>query len=331
MLGCGALEENPGIQMLYIIANQYELTEFLLESLTSDQKCRVLMHPRRIRGAIYSILKALDAWLPFSIPFFRSFPLDYLSRLAEVSSGDSILIFGIENIKDLRIIRKNVCAGRISVFTWNPVIDYQQSHWLREKHISQIKGLGFDVFTFDSGDASNYGLTLIPQVYRDVDGYCFDQATDFDIHFIGKDKRRYETLKDMARKWQALGLRLSLKMVCDKGLNYSDSSPVELLTESISYKENLLLINRSESLLELVQKNQSGVTIRCLEAIFFNKKLITNNINVKYLPYFSEDRFFVLGVDDPFRLPAFLSRPVSPLSSSQLAPHVFKNWIQRFD
>lgn len=317
--------------MLYIIANQYELTEFLLESLSSDQKSRVLMHPRRIKGVFYSILKALDAWLPFPIPFFRPFPLNYLSRLAEISPDDSVLIFGIENIKDLRIIRKNICAGRVSIFTWNPVIDYQQNRWLRKSHISQIKKLGFDVFTFDPVDADNYGLTLIPQVYRGVDDHCIGVTKESDIYFIGKDKRRYEVLRGLALRWQALGLRLRLKMVCDKGRDYSDPSPVELLTESLSYNENLLLINRSESLLELVQENQSGVTIRCMEAIFFNKKLITNNISVKCLPYFSDDRFFLLGVDDPLRLPDFLSRPISPLSFEQLAPHVFQNWIQRFD
>lgn len=317
--------------MLYIIANQYELTEFLLDSLNSDQKSRVLMHPRRIKGVLYSLLKALDAWLPFPVPFFRPFPLDYLSRLAEISPDDSVLIFGIENIKDLRIVRKNICASKVSIFTWNPVIDYQQNHWLRKGRILQIKNLDFDVFTFDPGDANNYGLTLIPQVFRSVDGYCLGVTKEVDIYFIGKDKRRYEVLRDLALKWQALGLRLSLKMVCDKDRDYSSLSPVELLTESLSYKENLLLINRSESLLELVQKNQSGVTIRCMEAIFFNKKLITNNVGVKCLPYFSVDRFFLLGVDDLSRLPDFLSRPILPLSSEQLAPHIFQNWIQRFD
>ena len=118
-----------------IIANPFTLTEFLLDSLPPAQRAGVLTHPKRIKGVAYSLLKALDAWCPFRLPGFRPFPEAYLQALQAIPEQAPVLIFGIENIKDLRILRKYLRTRRIAVFTWNPVIDYQQNHRVRQLHI----------------------------------------------------------------------------------------------------------------------------------------------------------------------------------------------------
>ena len=68
--------------MMHIIANQFTLTEFLLDSLDPAQRADVLMHPKRIKLLGYSILKAMAAWSPFPLPGFRPFPQTYLQALA---------------------------------------------------------------------------------------------------------------------------------------------------------------------------------------------------------------------------------------------------------
>ena len=71
--------------------------------------------------------------------------------------------------------------------------------------------------------------------------------------------------------------------------------------------------------------------MRCLEALFFHKKLITNNTSVCALPFYSPERFFVLGKDDNTRLPAFLSAPLPALPPGALDPYDFANWVRQFD
>ena len=92
--------------MMHIIANQFTLTEFLLDSLDPAQRADVLMHPKRIKLLGYSILKAMAAWSPFPLPGFRPFPQAYLQALAAIPPAAPVLIFGIYTIKYLRIIRK---------------------------------------------------------------------------------------------------------------------------------------------------------------------------------------------------------------------------------
>ena len=128
--------------MPHIIANPFTLTEFLLDSLPPEERAGVLVHPKRIKGVAYSLLKALDAWCPFRLPGFRPFPAAYLQALQAIPAQAPVLIFGIENIKDLRILRKYLRTRRVALFTWNPVIDYQQNHHVRQLHMQQLKGLG---------------------------------------------------------------------------------------------------------------------------------------------------------------------------------------------
>lgn len=317
--------------MPHIIANPFTLTEFLLDSLPPAQRAQVLVHPKRIKGMAYSLLKALDAWCPFRLPGFRPFPAAYLQALQAIPEQAPVLIFGIENIKDLRILRKYLRTRRIAIFTWNPVIDYQQNHRVRQLHIQQLKGLGFRIFTFDPGDAQRYGLTLTQQVYRYVEPLRQDLPSQWDIYFLGQDKNRFNTLCALAQQWQAIGLRICIRMVPEPGRSYPATPGIEVLSHSIGYTDNIDTINRARCLLEITQANQSGLTVRCLEALFFGKKLITNNAGVRALPFFSPDRFFVVGEDDSARLPAFLAAPLPPLPPGALDPYDFAHWVQQFD
>lgn len=317
--------------MPHIIANPFTLTEFLLDSLPPAQRAGVLTHPKRIKGVAYSLLKALDAWCPFRLPGFRPFPEAYLQALQAIPEQAPVLIFGIENIKDLRILRKYLRTQRIAVFTWNPVIDYQQNHRVRQLHIQQLKGLGFHIFTFDPGDAQRYGLTLTQQVYRSVEGLRQPLPEAFDIYFLGQDKHRFETLRTLAELWHSLGLRTCLRMVPEPGQTYAPVPGLEVLAHSIDYPSNIDSINRARCLLEITQANQSGLTVRCLEALFFDKKLITNNPCVQTLPFYNPARFFILGQDDPQALPAFLQAPMPPLPPGALQPYDFAHWVQQFD
>lgn len=317
--------------MLHVIANQFTLTEFLLQSLPEAQRTQAVhMHPRRIKGVAYSLLKALDAWLPWRLPGFQPFPAPYLEALEALPSTTPVLIFGIENIKDLRLLRKHLQTRNISLFTWNPVVDYQQHRGMRELHLQQLKRLKFRMFTFDPGDAERFGLTLIPQVYRRVEPAEAPPPV-WDIYFLGQDKGRFTTLRTLGEAWQAQGLRVHLRMAPEPHTNYAATSAVEVLPGTIDYQDNIGSIRQAVCLLEIVQKNQTGPTVRCMEALFFNKKLITNNLAILDQPFYHSSRIYVLGHDAPERLASFLNEPSTPIAQATLDAHDFPQWLARFE
>lgn len=317
--------------MLHIIANQFSLTAFLLDSLPLEQQKNVVVHPRRTKGQAYSLFKALDSLVPFELPVFHSYPDAYLQRLSAIPGDASVLIFGIENIKDLKIIRKHLRTRNVSVFTWNPVIDHSQNHRLRRVHIRLLKSLGFRVSTFDPDDSERYQLSLVNQVYRRVDEYIKPAVPEFDIYFLGKNKGRWEALVDLGGKLGQQGIRTHFLMVGEEGVDYPAHPAVHILRQEVTYLQNLATINRSRCLLELTQANQAGLTIRCMEAMFFGKKLITSNPLVKKLPFYHPDAFFVLGQDDFSGIGDFLEADTPLVSEADLAQYEFSHWIRQFD
>lgn len=317
--------------MLHIIANAFALTHFLIESLPPQYQDRVHFHPPRGKGVGYTVRKAMDAALPLKVQGLRSFSKAYLQGLEAIAPDAPVLIFGIENLKDLRIIRKHLRARQVSVFTWNPVIDHSQNHLARRLHVRLLKGLGFRVVTFDPLDAAQYQLDLVAQVYRRVDAYRQCVPAQADVYFLGQDKGRFGALHRLGMQLQAQGLRTHFFMVPERGRAYPAQSPVHICRQTQSYSQNIEHINRARCLLEWTQANQAGLTIRTLEALFFDKKLITNNPWVKQQTFYHPARIFILGQDDPGHIPGFLDLPMPPLQDAELTRHDFAHWVRQFE
>lgn len=103
--------------MLHIIANDYFLTHFLLESVSSRDDISVIFHPKRQRSLRRSLLKFIDAacirWHGRSL-IYNS---EYVERLKAIDENDRVLLFGIENLSELRMVRSFIKARKVTLFS----------------------------------------------------------------------------------------------------------------------------------------------------------------------------------------------------------------------
>ena len=60
----------------------------------------------------------------------------------------------------------------------------------------------------------------------------------------------------------------------------------------------------TDTLLETNQPGQAGFPLRTLEAAYFGKKLITNNVSVKTTPLFHPGNIFVIDIEQPWETAA---------------------------
>ena len=54
----------------------------------------------------------------------------------------------------------------------------------------------------------------------------------------------------------------------------------------MDYGEIIDVVKKSNCILEVVQKGQSAITLRTLEAVYYRKKLLTNNTNIKKYSFY---------------------------------------------
>lgn len=148
------------------------------------------------------------------------------------------------------------------------------------------------VLSYDNGDASKYGLLFCNSPYSIMDIYTRLDFSECDIYFCGKAKNRldelyklYEYFVNKAKKCKFIITGVPKEKVRkDLDIQYN---------KKISYYENLQYIQSTKCILDVVQQNSMGETLRVKEAITYGKKLITNNQNVEKRPFYSKDRIYI--------------------------------------
>ncbi len=124
-----------------------------------------------------------------------------------------------------------------------------------------------NIFTFDSVDAKKFGYKIYPQFASRL-SQVLDTTVTYDFSFVGRDKGRGEMLNDLKNQLEYMGYRCNFDI---RSANQSNISYIDYLKISLSAK----------CMIEVLQDNQSGMTLRAIEAILYGRKLLTNNPNIE--------------------------------------------------
>ena len=210
----------------------------------------------------------------------KTFPLEFqvLGKWTKyVSFVDTIILFDVMYYSKVStFIKKKNPNCRIILYFWN-VIDKKRKEILLDKNIDEF-------WTFDFQDSKKYHINYNPQFYSNklkiMNCSCL-----YDIFFIGRDKGRKNDLLKLEKEFHELGFTTFFSFL-------------ENENDFIPYLDYLKQMSFCSVILDYNQKNQVGLSLRCMEALFFEKKLITNNVDIMNYDFYHPNNIFVLGVDD---------------------------------
>ena len=95
----------------------------------------------------------------------------------------------------------------------------------------------------------------------------------------------------------------------------------------INYSQNLENVRNSKCVLDIVQRGQSGLTLRPIEALLNSKKLITDNVAVERYDFYDPRNIFILGKDDESRIKEFVDSPFVEVPELVIEKYEFGNWL----
>lgn len=229
---------------------------------------------------------------------------------------DKIILFDNASSKDpvAKYINNKIINNDVSLYYyyWNPIFVANSTDYIK-KYASKFK-----LYSFDERDTLSYNIEHNTTLYSK---YIIlkDSELEYDIYFVGQEKGRLKKIKELEKVFNTLDLKF---------YNYIITKENNL--PRVSAEENLNNISKSKAILDILQKGQSGLTLRVLESIFLKKKLISNNLSLKEYKFYNPNNIFIIGYDKYEDLKEFISSPFIELSQEIVNYYDIEEWIMRF-
>ena len=179
-------------------------------------------------------------------------------------------------------------------------------------------------WSFSRLDAKKYGMRFNPLPYfTEIEAPL--KTREYDIVFVGKDKGRLSALLDLKTQFNSMGL--TTKFIITPTHSYNKNPEY---SKPISYMESVAVSAQGRAVLDYIEVTDSGQSLRVIEALFLQEKIITNSELVVDYDFYCPENIFVLGKDDMARLPEFLATPYKEIDREIIMRYDFDSVIERF-
>lgn len=195
------------------------------------------------------------------------------------------LAYDVDFLKHLRTKYKDIKF----IFIFTNIVE--KSGVVRFSNLEFIKDNYDLVITYDEGNAKKYGLTCHRTVYSKIDMKSDKEPCD--VFFIGNAKERLETVLNVFKMLNNNGFKCCF---------YVNGVPEELqeykelihYNETMSYKEAVEYVQNAKCVLDICQEGANAITLRCCEALVYDKKLITNATSLKNEEFYDAKNIYFL-------------------------------------
>ena len=169
------------------------------------------------------------------------------------------------------------------------------------KNFFEYKDYFNEVYSFDRRDCKNFNLKYRPTFYSERLKFLKkENEIKYIFSFIGEySLRRSDLLKKIVQDYKKsfIYLYYSPYIYLLKYLFNKEYKMKDIKFSKISRENYNNILQESEIVIDLINSKQTGVTQRSLDAIFLEKKIITNNENIKLSPIYLENNVLVINED----------------------------------
>ncbi|MBP6127216.1 hypothetical protein [Flavobacterium sp.] len=172
------------------------------------------------------------------------------------------------------------------------------------KHL--LEGVFDEIFSFDKNDVLTYGFSETTNyIYFDTPEKVAIQKQNF--IYIGSIDNRLNYLNNFAQilkkqnqsfLFYAIGKKAFVNQL--KQLFLGKNKNIIFQKKRFSQEQTLKMYNESETIVDLIRDNQSGLSFRFFEALGLQKKVITNNISVQNYDFYLPNNVYLINENREF-------------------------------
>lgn len=196
-------------------------------------------------------------------------------------------------------------------------------------------------YSFDRNDCKQYKLlSYLPLFYKKFNvEQDISPKPKYDFSFVGSiHTNRFEVLSHLIPQFEENGYTYYIKcyihiinyyLGCLKNISGYRKFPKKYITFKQIPREHVQRIfSMSNIVIDISHKLQSGLSIRIIEVLGKNKKILTTNKNIKYDSFYSEK---MIGILENDILPSNIQLMLNNKPSIDISYLEVNNWINNFN
>lgn len=222
-----------------------------------------------------------------------------IKRYLQTVQADLVVVH--EHRLVLEVLAKQSHLPTLVILMRNPV-DARAKNW---PLVQSLKARGAQVWSFDPADCETYGFQFYRQFVAPLPELM--QITPaYDFAFVGRNKGRGQWLSALVGRLQEYGYSILVDIRDDQA---GGARP------NLTYPEYLQRYLSARCILDINQQGQTGLTLRPLEALFYGRKLVSNNAWVQQEGFYQPNNIFIFDeLRDLTALRAFMQAPLQPVA-----------------
>ncbi len=215
---------------------------------------------------------------------------------------DYILFISPESIskESLKDLKTTFNSSRFILYMWDSFKNKQALDLLSEFHA---------IFSFDPNDCKKYKIKFRPLFFLDIYATNHGLKSIYDLLFVGTaHSDRYLFVKKIIKQLDSkLIIKLFfylngkplflLKKIFDQ--NFRNVKYTDISFKSLSLQENCDLVKSSNIILDINHPKQIGLTMRTIETLGAQKKLITTNKDIRNYDFYNENNILIIDRENP--------------------------------
>lgn len=206
-----------------------------------------------------------------------------------------------------------------------------------------LKDIFDEIYSFDIDDCKKYGfIKTCNYIYLPESKSMTNSEKKYNIINISSFDKRFESINEIANqlknykikfKFILIGKNITYKVLKFRFFYWLKHKKSIFIDKDIKFQSKKIGLdgliaqyNNSNIILDLVQDNQSGLSFRFFEALAFQKKIITNNSNVKNYNFYNPNNILVIEDKLDFNT-SFFETDYTPISDEIYNQYTIESWI----
>lgn len=222
-----------------------------------------------------------------------------------------------------KFIRQKYPNKRVIIWYWNLVTD-------KEMKPSYCKKIGCETWSFDKADCIKFDMKFGDTYYFPIDDKIDSgNGKRTSLFYVGINRPgRKEILNKLGKYLGSSGLEYKFNLT---QIPSHRATHNEKFSERMTYEEIMSAIADSNAILDLNRENQTGMTLRPMEALFFKRKLVTNNSKIVDYKIYDPANTYIITDNEFAGLCEFLTKEYieSKENDEKRRIYSFQEWLNR--